>query len=188
VGRNKHNVFLWVISVIILFQFNTYADTVAFTESGQKIILKDNGVWQYATQADTLLSGKVEIYEVSLEKEQGEYEFENKIKAYFQFRNNTAKEVAAINFDFVITNPFGKIIYQDDDVDWEVSISPGEISAKDIHFSWNGFSQTYSKLAVPVSQNAVKTTVKVNKVAFSDGTIEIYNKKLPTPSKTKKKK
>ena len=124
------------------------------------------------------INKNIKFIKAKLEKYEKDYDRSSKpysahVRAYFQFKNLSNKEIVAIKFDFCFKDVFGDVLYENS-TKYDLNLSPGIKNSMDTYWYWeDSYLSPYSKLWSPVNSGNVKTEVTVTKIVFSDGsTIE----------------
>ena len=95
----------YVIILITTYLSFLFSDINATTEDGEKIILFNNGTWQFENPAENAKFNLVEFVEARFEKHDKHYGREEKpynahVRGFFKFQNNSDRKVVAIIYKF----------------------------------------------------------------------------------------
>ena len=106
----------YVIILITTYLSFLFSDINATTEDGKKIILFNNGTWQFENPAENAKFNLVEFVEARFEKHDKHYGREEKpynahIRGFFQFQNNSDQKIVAIKYQFSLIDAFGEVLY-----------------------------------------------------------------------------
>lgn len=195
------------IMIVTLFIFSTLVIPMAFgdemieLDSGETIILKDDKTWDYVnemkseTGTDSMkpvnakyADDAVTVWDKALEL--GEVNYSKSVKLYLHYWNHTAKRVVGISTYVKITNPFGKVVFENTYHD-ETALGPLEKQRSDsfYHFDENPFipNRPYNFMWQMAQNGTGKIEARILKVVFDDGSVLTARSSKPTSPKKKKK-
>ena len=171
-------------TVITLFVFSIlFSQSInATTDTGKKVILNDNGTWEFAEKNVSSGDLPIKFVQCKIEKLGTDFgrssaPYGSHVRAYFQFENNSNKATSGIQFEFSFNDAFGDVLYSSK-AKSNIIIKPSKKSAMDTFYYWedNEFigGEPYDKIQSAAGAGTLKTTVKILTIVFEDGSVVKY--------------
>tara|TARA_B100001250_G_scaffold82938_1_gene68430 strand:- start:170 stop:700 length:531 start_codon:yes stop_codon:yes gene_type:complete len=151
----------------------------ATTESGEKVILNENGTWDYLEKDDKDSKTPVKFISCKIEKKIKDFSRDSKpykahVRAYFQFENLSSKTTSGIQFKFYFKDAFGDVLYESSSKS-NIIIKPNKKNSMNTFFYWedNEFlaGEPYDMLQSAAGAGTIRTEVEIISVVFDDGAI-----------------
>jgi len=183
--KNKESkMFYKLFAIISLVVFSTlYSQQInATTDDGKKVILNDNGTWEFAEINTPTGDLPVKFIQCKFEKLGTDFgrsssPYSSHVRAYFQFENKSDKATSGIQFEFSFNDAFGDVLY-DSKAKSNIIIKPNKKNSMDTYYYWedNEFigGEPYDKIQSAAGAGTLKTTVKILTVVFEDGSVVKY--------------
>jgi hypothetical protein len=157
-------------------------------KKGKWIKVRIDG-WLYAPSASSkpikknqTSTSDVEYVKSKIERLPSDFSRDSKpygahVRAYFQFRNNTAKTLTGLVYETTFMDSFGDTLYKAEMKD-QLKVPSGRKNSMDTFWYWedNPFidDQPYDKLQSAAGAGTIKVKVKLKKAVFSDGTVVTF--------------
>lgn len=165
-----------VIFIMIGFSILLFANILAITENGEKVILHKDGTWEYLSPAtDTNWWNYIEY--VSCYYDVGEVKYSDAVKFEFVFQNITDKEITGIEFEVKFFDAFGDEVFSTEVKD-NLRIKPKELFEPSSYWYFDEYTDGYEKLFDPATNKTLHTLLNVLRIAFEDGTVIKFEEKL----------
>lgn len=178
----------YVVFIALIFSSpSLFADIPAVTNDGRKVMLKNDGTWQFveknneaSKKSDGLphsVQDAVEIWDTSLqhwEQDAMKGRYHNSVALAFHYYNKTGQKVIGVVVHCTIRNAFDKVMF-DKTFEDEIIVKPGERLRNTTYWIMkdNEFinGQAYDLLKMSALNDTARIKTKILKVVFADGTV-----------------
>ncbi|HYH02426.1 MAG TPA: DUF3157 family protein [Bacillota bacterium] len=195
--------FVWLLIMGTILSSYCFAQEVVTNQNGQKILIKDDHTWEYLNEANKQTSTEpagappaavnaryaeeaIEVWDTQLLERKVNYS--DAVVLYLHYLNRTNKKVVGIVVNVVISNPFGKTVFEHTYED-EVVVQPLERLRNDTYwyFTDNQFirDEPYDRMWQMAENGTAKVKTQIQKVIFEDGTV-LKNKPAVSSKPVKK--
>lgn len=171
---------LIVLGLMVVSMSAFAADQTATLDVGnRKVVLHDNGTWEWLPDSETKLietpkdiESSISLVEktLSVASENGK----DSIVLAVNFENHTMLEVKSLELYMAVKNSAGQVLYTQTLKD-KASIAPGKRHAVSTKWSWMDLKSVkddpYSKMLPSVSDGSAVVELKVIRLLFENGTI-----------------
>lgn len=166
-----------VIFIMIGFSILLFANILAITENGEKVILHKDGTWEYLSPAtDTSWWDYVDY--ISCYYDHGELnKYYDVVGFQFVFKNLADKEITGIEFEVKFLDAFSDEVFSIEIKD-NLRIKPKEIHEPLTYWYFEEYSNGYEKLHNPVINETLHTLLNVLRIAFDDGKVIKFEEKF----------
>tara|TARA_A100001011_G_scaffold400667_2_gene517377 strand:- start:8137 stop:8637 length:501 start_codon:yes stop_codon:yes gene_type:complete len=166
-----------------MFVWNLFFPSIiATTEDGQKVVLHNDGTWKFENPAEVAKYNLVEFLGARFESHEkhfgrDEKPYNSHVRGFFQFRNNSDRQIVAIKYKFSLVDAFDEILHESIVKD-DIIINPEKSNKMDTYYYWEDTFENddiYDKIIGPVNSNNLKVKLKFLLVVFDNGTKIKYN-------------
>ena len=96
-----------------------------------------------------------------------------RVKAYFQFRNNSHKTLTRLIYKVKYYDDFGEVLCETEPLKHPLKVDPGDVTSSD-DFCWESYSLSndfYYILKGAAKAGTIRASVKILKASFVDGSV-----------------